>query len=79
MTGDEDHFGRERESLLRHWEELVVFVHRVFVEELEARAWEFSDDEIQAFRDELKKRSLGIASSWQHEDGVAFQVFEARV
>ena len=33
------------------------------------RAWEFSDDDIQAFRDELKKRSLGIASHWQHEDG----------
>lgn len=43
------------------------------------RAWEFSDDDIQAFRDELKKRSLGIASHWQHEDGVAFQVFDARV
>ncbi len=43
------------------------------------RAWEFSDDDIQAFRDELKKRSLGIASHWPHEDGVAFQVFDARV
>lgn len=43
------------------------------------RAWVFSDDDIEAFRDELNKRSLGIASHWQHEDGVAFQVFNARV
>jgi hypothetical protein len=42
------------------------------------RVWVYSDDDIQAFRDELKKRSLGIASHWQHEDGVAFQVFDAR-
>lgn len=40
-------------------------------------AW-FSKDDIEAFRDELKKRSLGIASHWQQEDGVAFQVFDAR-
>lgn len=42
-------------------------------------AWAFTDDDIQAFRDELKKRSLRIASEWVHEDGVAFQVFDARV
>lgn len=42
-------------------------------------AWAFTEDDIQAFRDELAKRSLGIASHWQHEDGVAFQVFNARV
>ncbi|WP_285362797.1 hypothetical protein [Microbacterium sp. LMC-P-041] len=42
-------------------------------------AWAFTKDDIEAFRDELTKRSLGIASHWQHEDGVAFQVFNARV
>ncbi len=42
-------------------------------------AWAFTDHDIQAFRDELKKRSLRIASEWEHEDGVAFQVFDARV
>lgn len=42
-------------------------------------AWVFSEDDIGAFRDELTKRSLGISSHWQHEDGVAFQVFDARV
>lgn len=41
-------------------------------------AWIFSEDDIETFRDELEKRSLGIASHWQHEDGVAFQVFNAR-
>lgn len=42
-------------------------------------AWIFTEDDIEAFRDELAKRSLGIASHWQYEDGVAFQVFNARV
>lgn len=42
-------------------------------------AWAFTEDDIEGFRDELTKRSLGIASHWQHEDGVAFQVFNARV
>jgi len=41
-------------------------------------AWTFTDDDIQAFRDELKKRSLGIASHWQHEDGIAFIVADGR-
>ncbi|CAH0192352.1 hypothetical protein V8Z69_18265 [Microbacterium aurugineum] len=41
-------------------------------------AWIFTEDDIEAFRHELTKRSLGIASHWQHEDGVAFQVFNAR-
>ena len=43
------------------------------------RAWVFTEDDIQAFRDELTKRSLSISSHWQHEDGVVFQVFDARV
>lgn len=42
-------------------------------------AWAFTEDDIETFRDELAKRSLGIASHWRHEDGVAFQVFDARV
>ena len=39
---------------------------------------DLTEDDIETFRDELTKRSLGIASHWQHEDGVAFQVFDAR-
>lgn len=42
-------------------------------------AWAFSEDDLQAFRGELKQRSLRVASEWTHEDGVAFQVFDARV
>ena len=42
-------------------------------------AWAFTENDIEAVRDELANRSLGIASHWQHEDGVAFQVFNARV
>jgi len=42
-------------------------------------AWIFTEDDIEAFRGELKKRSLGIASHWQHEDGVVVQAFDARV
>ncbi|MBT2476608.1 hypothetical protein J7E68_18995, partial [Microbacterium sp. ISL-103] len=40
---------------------------------------DLTEDDIETFRDELTKRSLGIASHWQHEDGVTFQVFNARV
>lgn len=43
------------------------------------RAWMFSTDEIEALRSELKKRSLRIATEWQHEDGVAFIVADGRV
>lgn len=42
-------------------------------------AWAFTEDDIETFRNELNKRSLGIASHWRYEDGVAFQVFDARV
>lgn len=42
-------------------------------------AWVFTEDDIETFRDELAKRSLGIAFHWQHEEDVAFQVFDARV
>ncbi|MBC6496693.1 hypothetical protein [Microbacterium sp. 4-7] len=42
-------------------------------------AWAFTEDDIEAFRDELAKRPLGIASQRQHEDVVAFQVYVAGV
>ncbi|WP_394194543.1 hypothetical protein [Microbacterium foliorum] len=49
------------------------------VRHIRSHAWAFTEDDIEAFRDELAKRSLGIASQRQHEDGVAFQVYVAGV
>lgn len=43
------------------------------------RAWQLSDGDISALRGELRQRSLKILSEWQHEDGVAFVVADARV
>jgi len=44
-----------------------------------ARAWEFSDADISALRDELRQRSLKVLTEWKHEDGVAFVAVDGRV
>lgn len=56
-----------------------LYAHAPHAAGSSSRLWEFSEHELAAFRQLLKNLSLGVFSSWTHDDGVAFIVADARV